>query len=87
MRDFDEKRKTENKFTSMRLKKATSILSKDLLMSQANATMRHGQHISRFGKNIRQFDSLPKILAKKGWNTSGSEASLTLRYPEKLDRS
>jgi len=64
MRNMQDKIRDENKYFKGKIHNTTSLLNKQSLMKSSNMSLRHSEHLSRYGRNMRHFDTLPKIFQK-----------------------
>jgi len=64
MRNMNDKIRTENKYYRNKIHSTTSLLNKEKLMQASEKSLRHSEHLSRYGRNMRHFDTLPKIFQK-----------------------
>lgn len=64
MRNMQSKICNENRYFKKKIHSTTSLLNKESLMKSSQMSLKHSDHLSRYGRNMRHFDTLPKIFQK-----------------------
>lgn len=64
MRNMQDRIQLENSYNRSKIMKVGSNLSKESLLHKSDLSLKHGEHQSKYGKNRRHFDTLPKIFRK-----------------------